>query len=528
MTTDPGDLVLDPTCGSGTTAFVAEQWGRRWVTLDTSRVAVTIARQRLLTAQFEQYRVRAEVPDGAAGGQSNDPGKGFVYRTVPRVSLGSIAHNQTLDPILERHEAALEGKLAALNAELGSVPQVLKAKLGKKLRDKEQRDGKRAITDSDRRMWLLPDEKWERWQVPFDADAEWPERLKGALANYRSAWSEKMTEVNACIATNAEQVELRDQPQVVKGTVRVSGPFTVEGVRPEELNLSDEGLFAGAPTEFGSDMEAADVRPQQNLRSYLSGMVHYIRQDGLTFLNNQRQRFAVIEPLFEDGTGTDLHAEGAWEGSEPATPASVAIVFGPQYGPVTVQQVVQAIHACPRYKELVVAGFSFDAAATAIIQEQSHPKLRIHQAYIRPDINPGMEGLLKETPNSQLFTVFGTPEIAVVKNAGDEWVVDLKGVDIYDPVANTVRSTGAEKVAAWFLDSDFDGRCFCVTQAFFPDQDAWEKVAKALGSAANADAFEAFEGTTSIPFTAGAFNRIAVKVIDPRGNEVMVVRALES
>jgi adenine-specific DNA-methyltransferase len=174
----------------------------------------------------------------------------------------------------------------------------------------------------------------------------------------------------------------------------------------------------------------------------------------------------------------------------------------------------------------VVAGFSFDADATALIQEQSHPKLRIHQAYIRPDVNPGMAGLLKETPDSQLFTVFGTPEIELAENHAGDWVLQLKGVDVYDPVANTIRSTGADKVAAWFLDSDFDGRCFCITQAFFPNQDAWEKIAKALGSAADMDAFEAFKGTTSIPFSAGERKRVAVKVIDPRGNEVMAVRAL--
>jgi adenine-specific DNA-methyltransferase len=139
-----------------------------------------------------------------------------------------------------------------------------------------------------------------------------------------------------------------------------------------------------------------------------------------------------------------------------------------------------------------------------------------------------MAGLLKETPDSQLFTVFGTPEIKIAEDKAGNWVVQLKGVDVYDPVANTIRSTGADKVAAWFLDSDFDGRCFCITQAFFPNQDAWEKIAKALGSAADLNAFEAFKGTTSIPFPAGKHKRVAVKVIDPRGNEVMAVHALEA
>jgi adenine-specific DNA-methyltransferase len=257
-------------------------------------------------------------------------------------------------------------------------------------------------------------------------------------------------------------------------------------------------------------------------------MVRYLRGDGVTFLDNKRRTFARLEPLYEQGTGGALHAEGAWADAADPDDANVAVAFGPQYGPVTATQVVDLIQASRRYDELVIAGFSFDADATAIIQEQSNPRLRIHQAYIRPDVNPGMAGLLKETPNSQLFTVFGTPELMVSRAAGsDEWTVTLEGVDVYDPVRNEVRSTGADKVAAWFLDSDFDGRCFCITQAFFPNQDAWEKIAKSLGSAADADAFEAFKGTVSIPFPAGTHKRIAVKVIDPRGNEVMAVRALE-
>ncbi len=201
--------------------------------------------------------------------------------------------------------------------------------------------------------------------------------------------------------------------------------------------------------------------------------------------------------------------------------------FGPQYGPVTALQVEELIRASKRYDDLVVAGFSFDAEASAVIQEQSHPKLHIHQAYIRPDINPGMDGLLKDTPNSQLFTVFGQPELEVKQHKDGEWVCSLKGVDIYDPVANTIRSTGADKVAAWFLDQDYDGRCFCITQAFFPDQDAWEKIAKALGSVTDANAFEVFKGTQSLPFGSGKYGRIAVKVIDPRGNEVMAIRTLK-
>jgi len=223
-----------------------------------------------------------------------------------------------------------------------------------------------------------------------------------------------------------------------------------------------------------------------------------------------------------------IHAEGIWEGDDDQGPNTVAVGFGPQYGPVTAEQVEALIRASRRYDDLVIAGFSFDAAASAVIQEAIHPKLRIHQAHIRPDLNPGMDGLLKDSPKSQLFTVFGQPEVVVKPAAGGEFVCVLKGVDIYDPVENVVRSSGADKVAAWFLDSDYDGRCFCITQAFFPDQDAWEKIARALGGSADPEAFEAFKGTTSLPFKAGKHRRVAVKVIDPRGNEVMAIQSLKT
>jgi adenine-specific DNA-methyltransferase len=251
----------------------------------------------------------------------------------------------------------------------------------------------------------------------------------------------------------------------------------------------------------------------------------HLRTDGLTFLGNQRRRFARLDPVFEDSSGSLIHAEGSWAGVGNEKDNTVAISFGPQHGPVTALQVEEAIRAAKQYEDLVLAGFSFDAEAFAVVHEQNHPKLRIHLAHIRPDLNEAMDGLLKDTVSSELFAVFGQPEIEL-HESGEGWVCTLKGVDIYNPLDNTVRSSGADKVAAWFLDGDFDGRCFCITQALFPDQDAWEKIAKALGSSADLEAFEQLNGTSSLPFPKGKYGRIAVKVIDPRGNEVMAVRKL--
>jgi adenine-specific DNA-methyltransferase len=535
MTTDPGDLVVDPTCGSGTAAEIAEQWGRRWITCDTSRVALALARQRLMTARFPYYQLRPLAAEDAqrnpngcwlTDSTSQVPGKAtFRCKAVPHITLKSIARNAALDPIFDKHDPILAAGLKNLNAALQQVPTGLRQKLAAKLTEKQRREGKKSITDADRRRWELPTNAWQDCEVPFDTDPDWPKPLQTALTAYRKAWRAKMDEVNACIAANADMEELVDKPEIVNRIVRVAGPFSVEGVRPEELSLGDEGLFDPTPNEFETDdgsVQSGDL----NVQAYLSQMVQHLRTDGLTFLGNQQRKFARIEPLFEDASGSLVHAEGAWDGAGNDKAATVGISFGPQHGPVTALQVEEAIRTAKQYDELVIAGFSFDAEAYAVVEEAGHPKLRVHLAQIRPDLNQAMQGLLKDTPNSQLFTVFGQPEIAV-KESKEGWICTLKGVDIYNPLDNTVRSSGADKVAAWFLDGDFDGRCFCITQAFFPDQNAWEKIAKALGSSADLEAFERLKGTKSLPFAKGKYGRIAVKVIDPRGNEVMAIRKLE-
>jgi len=523
MTTDSGDLVLDPTCGSGTSAFVAEQWGRRWITIDTSRVAVALARQRLLTAKYDYY----ELSDPQLGPASN-----FVYKTVPHITLKSIAQNQALDPVFAKWEPILVEKLSALNAALAQVTPELCARLQTKLAAKERQEGKKAITDADRRRWLLPKEKWEEWEVPFDTDPDWPAELQTKLLDYRQVWRGKMDEVNAMIAASAPQETLVDQPKVVSGVLRVSGPFTVEGVQPIEETLEVETPIGGAPDELVTFEQTSVVQDEPaNASAFLDKMIRLLRIDGVRFPDNKVMQFSRLDSL----NHPVLHAEGEWGGgSEVPTgvpteiPASkrVAVRFGPQYGPITAQMVEEAIWAASRggYDDLVVAGFTIDGAAQAILQDDPNPRVRTHMAHIRPDVNMG--DLLKDTPSSQLFTVFGLPRVNLTQNKSGEWVVEMEGVDIYDPVENTIRSTGASKVAAWFLDSDYDGQTFCITQAFFPDSSAWEKLAKALKSTVDPERFEAFSGTKSLPFTPGKHKRVAVKVIDPRGNEVMRVLKL--
>ncbi|HEX5437028.1 MAG TPA: hypothetical protein VFW98_07710, partial [Gemmatimonadaceae bacterium] len=238
---------------------------------------------------------------------------------------------------------------------------------------------------------------------------------------------------------------------------------------------------------------------------------------------NKVASFARLDRL----EGEFLHAEGEWTGGN-GHERRVAVSFGPEHGPVTAKQVEYALHAAARrgYDDLVFAGFSFDAAAQAVIQEDPNPRVRVHLAHIRPDVQ--MTGLLKETPNSQLFTVFGTPRAKLERVKDSEYRVVMEGVDIYNPVDNTIHATKADKVAAWFLDTDYDGRTFCITQAFFPDRSAWDKLARALKSTVAEDVWTEFTGTTSLPFPAGEHKRVAVKVIDPRGNEVVRVLRVEA
>jgi adenine-specific DNA-methyltransferase len=631
MTTNPGDLVLDPTCGGGTTAYVAEKWGRRWVTIDTSRVSIAIARQRLLTSKFDFYRLRpltaddqARNPNGTwltslecggspplSSGQVAGPRREqardtpseaqsgselphskpvtFKCKTVPHVTLKSIAQNTNLDPIFAKHEPILEEWLAACNAALARVPEATRRSLAVKLMEKQKAEGRKAITDADRRRWELPPRggKWQHWQVPFDTDPDYPKELADAVMEYRKAWRAKMDEVNACIASNGEQEELVDLPEVVKGVLRVSGPFTVEAVQPPEMMLGDveiisgsgvrqlaaavppgsllaepesgselpqskEGRFAGEPEELELTFAVREVESRidleaKNVDAYLEQMIRLLRMDGVRFPDNKQMHFTRLEPLRTVEPG--LQAEGRWvpgenggrapekrqqaaavqTDSDPEGKATVCVAYGPQYGPVTAKMVEDVIRSANRmgYDDLVIAGFSFDGPAQAVIEEAQRPRLRIHAAHIRPDVNPGMNGLLKEQPGSQLFTVFGQPRTrADGPDREGQYTVTMEGVDIYNPVDNSITSTGANKVAAWFLDGDYDGRTFCITQAFFPDRTAWTKLSKALENVVDPERFEALSGTVSLPFPAGKHKCVAVKVIDPRGNEVMQVHKL--
>jgi adenine-specific DNA-methyltransferase len=550
MTTDPGDLVLDPTCGSGTTAYVAEQWGRRWITCDTSRVALALARQRLMTARFAFYQLRAlnaeDLDRNPRGTWLKDasgrlPGRcTFQCKTVPHITLKSIARNTSLDLIFAKHEPILAERLAALNQVLAdSATTALRQKLAYKLAEKQKREGKKAITDADRRRWVLPDAPaplrpgvgqggtrppggigWAEWEVPFDTDPDWPQPLQAALVAYRQAWRAKMDEVNDCIAKNADMEELVDKPETVNRVVRVAGPFTMEGVIAVEDG--PDTPIGGAPD---GELESFAAGPEAaNAEAHLDKVLRLLRASGVDFAGGKVMKFARLEPV----TGAALvHAEGEWANGD-GTERRVAVSVGPEVGNLSACQVEEAVRAANRrsYDDVVFAGFGFDAAAQDAIEQNSHPHLRLHMALIRPDV--AMGDLLKTQPGSQIFTVFSAPRVTKPERQKDgQYVIEVEGMDVYDPVSNTLFPTDKERIAAWFLDSDYDGRSFCICQAFFPDKSKWQKLAKALGERGviEEERFAALSGLRSLPFPrpaqrrAGEAWQVAVKVIDPRGNE---------
>ncbi|MEW6716041.1 MAG: DUF559 domain-containing protein [Chloroflexota bacterium] len=464
-------------CGSGTTAYCTEKWGRRWITCDTSRVALAIARQRLMTAKYDY----SELTDAERG-----PAGGFIYETVPHITLRSIAHNTEIDDIAARYQPQIDEALAELNK--------------------------------------APGEDWKEWEVPRQADAEWSTEAKQAHERFWTLKRRKRQEIDASIQRNAPQETLYDRPKVQRGVVRVSGPFTVEAI---PVPAVEDPTQAPIP-QF--EVEEAQARISDRGGDYLSDMLSLLQQQGgVLFPGGRKMELENLRPL---NVGF-LHAEG--ETQRNGSTLRVAVSFGPQHGPVTGFQVQEAIPTARMnaYDVLLFAGFSFDPEAQALIQKAPVAGLQVHFANIAPDVLVG--DLLKTTRASQIFTVFGQPDVALTPGpspAGGRgektWVVELRGVDIYDPLTGETRHTRGSDVAAWFLDTDYDGMTFHICQAFFPgDGKAWQRLQRALKAQIDRQAFRQMRGTTSFSFKPGEHKRIAVKVIDFRGNEVVRVVPLD-
>jgi adenine-specific DNA-methyltransferase len=402
MSTDPGDLVLDITCGSGTTAYVAEQWGRRWITCDTSRVAIQLAKQRLMTAKFDYYELA--YPD--EGIES-----GFKYRTIDHKNMASIVSER---PIKEE--------------------------------------------------------------------------------------------------------TLYDQPITTKNTVRVAGPFTVDavpGIRTKPID--------------GDLPDVSDPSNPSNLLSEkLNGYIDNIKTSGIRSFGNQQMAFNSVE--IAEGF-SKIHALGDTE--ENGEYKKCAIVFGPDYAPMEQTQIERALEEWQQMEEkpqvIIFCSYAFDPEAAKDIDNIKIKNLQVLKAQMNTDLLT--KDLKKKAHTDRPFWLIGEPDIEINKLENGKYQVELRGFDYYDPLTQELKSGGTDKIAMWMLDTDYDNRSILPEQVFFPMHDKkhdWTKLAKALNGEVDEELLEQYTGVVSIPFDLGEKKTIAIKVVDDRGVEMLIIKQINS
>jgi adenine-specific DNA-methyltransferase len=486
MTTDPGDLVADPTCGSGTTATVAEQWGRRWITIDTSRVALALARARIMGARYPYYlladsregqRKEGEVTRTAPSSQPvrGDLRHGFVYDRVPHITLKSIANNTEIDVIWDKWQVTLDPRRQQLNAALKQA--------------------------------------WEEWDIPREAEATWPEAAKQLHADWWQARIARQREIDASIAAKAEFEYLYDRPYQDLKKVRVAGPFTVESLSPHRvLGLDEHDELIEHVSERGSDTYAAkQTFPQvilENLRT--AGVQQAHKADRITF--------TALKPW----PGELVCAEGRYmEGADGAgTEKRAAIFIGPEFGTVTRPDLVQAAREAgdASFDVLIACAFNYEAHATEFSKLGRIPVLK---ARMNADLHMAED--LKATKGN-LFVIFGEPDITLLPEKDGRLRVKVNGVDVFDPSTGEVRSDGADGIACWFIDADYNEESFFVRHAYFLGaNDPYGALKTTLKAEIDPEAWATLNRDTSRPFPKPKSGRIAVKVINHLGDEVMKV-----
>jgi adenine-specific DNA-methyltransferase len=489
MATDPGDLVLDPTCGSGTTAYVAEQWGRRWITIDTSRVALALARQRLMAARYPWYLLADSASGRAKEAEltkrppadtpvHNDLRQGFVYERVPHITLKSIANNPLIDDIWEKWQAVLEPLRAALNAALGKA--------------------------------------YEEWQIPRELPDNAPAAAKTPHAKWWEARIARQKEIDAAIAARAEVEYLYDKPYPDNSRVRVAGPFTVESLSPHRvLPASEEELIDDIDAAKGQRTAAqADLAGHD----FAAIVIDYLKSEGVKQqAKGDRIAFESLTPW----PGQFVGASGTFIEGENGPERRAAILIGPEYGTVGRQDIVAAAREAvdARFDILIACAFNFDAHSTEL---GSLGSLKILKARINPDMHMSEE--LKNTGRGNMFVVFGEPDVEILDDGGPEIRVHVRGVDVFDPNTGDIRSNDASGVAAWFIDTDYDEESFFVRHAYFLGaNDPYKSLKTALQADIDEDAWATLYSDTSRPFPRPTRRRIAVKVINHFGDEVMKV-----
>jgi len=493
MTTDPGDLVFDPTCGSGTTAFVAEKWGRRWVTCDTSRVAITLAKQRLMTASFDYYTLR--YPHEGLGG-------GFDYETVPHITLKSIANNPDIDTIHAEDHPKVTAALGALNTALtASPPKPIKPTQG-------LRKGKPVD--------FAKGETLHEWEVPFDLSDDWPDAAKLPFEEFHKARQAMQRRMDQSIAAHADQETLYDKPRIDKKRLRITGPFSVEAVpAPTVLSLDDS-----LPTE-----EADETIARSGETSRQSLWRDELLKTGVRGKGGAMLRFAEFETL----PGLKyIHASG----SLADTGERVVVSFGPEHASLEQRQVELALTEAetlrPSPKYILFCAFTFDPEAAKDIDEVNWPGVTLLKAQMNTDLLT--EDLKKKRSSNQSFWLMGQPDVELRKRADGMWEVEVNGFDYFDPKAGDLVSGGKNQIAMWSLDVDYDQRSLMPHQVFFPMADSkggWNRLRKTIRAELEEDLLEQFHGTVSLPFEAGDNKRIAVKIVDDRGIESLKIMPLE-
>ena len=530
MTTDPGDLVFDPTCGSGTSAFVAEQWGRRWITCDTSRVALTLAKQRLMTAVFDYYEL-AHPQEGV--------GSGFKYETVPHVTLKSIANNPEIDGIYARMHPAIEEALANLNAALKG--QAVKFKVTQGGRAGHFVD----FAASDSETFTMPSgqvvkvNELVEWEVPFEFPAGWPQAARAAFDAFHAARRDMQKKIDKAIADHTPQETRYDQPVVDGKRVRVTGPFTVEAVPAPAVKSVDEILEPKPEPADTSIARSGETLRQAEWRDELL-------RTGIRGKAGQYIRFARLEPL--PGCRW-LHAEGETRPSDegadrvredaPAyNPMRVVVSFGPEHGPLEQRQVEHAWEEArtlvPKPQLLIFAAFQFDPEAAKDIDEMK-PELAGMQ-FLKVQMNADLltDDLKKKRASNESFWLIGQPDVRLERIADGpnkgKLRVSVHGFDYYNTKTGGIESGGEDRIAVWMLDTDYDGRSLYPRQVFFPmagENEGWAKLASNLKAEIDKDLIAAYRGTVSLPFEPGEHKRIAVKIVDDRGIESLRIIGLE-
>ncbi len=491
MSTDPGDLVLDPTCGSGTTAYVAEQWGRRWITIDTSRVSLALARTRLMTARFPYYLL-VDSPEGVKKEAEitgsippphqtrNDIKKGFVYKHVPHVMLKDIANNAEIDTIHDKWQKDLEPLRNDIN-------KLLKKKL-------------------------------QEWEIPREPEKDWPKEAKEKHEKWWNMRLRRQKEIGESIARNSNSETLYDQPYTDNKKLRVTGPFTVESLSPHRTISVEEKKDLAETGEDGWTMKMIGAGQFGNI------IIDNLKKAGVqNTIKNERLKFDKLESF----AGLWIHAEGEYTEKD-GTVKRAAVCIGPEHGTVGPELVKEAAKEAVQgigFDLLIVCGFAFDPHVSE--EAKRYGKLNVLPTRINADLQMGDE-FLKKTGTGNLFMVFGEPDLKVTQSKDGQIEVEIKGLDIYDPTTGQIRSNSTDDIACWFVDTNYNGESFFVRHAYFTGGDnPYEKLKRALKAEINEEAWSTLYSTKSRPFDKPETGKIAVKVINHYGDEVLKVYEIE-